>query len=111
MTTVVDLRAVRPGRLAATLLDGTRLAAGRPLRPYLRGAVIEDLPDGVRLRLALGLVEIAALADLVRDLADQWAFLDYRLLEAAPACWLEVRGHGEAADVARAVFSELGAGG
>jgi hypothetical protein len=108
---VVDLRAVRPARLAATLLDGPRLSAGRPLRPYLRGAVVEELADGVRLRVQLGLVEIAALAELVRDLADQWPFLDFRLLEAAPACWLEVRGQAEAADVARAVFAELGAAG
>jgi hypothetical protein len=61
----------------------------------------------VQLRLALGLAEIAALADLVRDLADQWPFLSFRLLADAPDCLLEVHGAGPAAAVAQVVFAEL----
>jgi len=109
VTTVVDLHAVRPARLAAGLADGPLLEEGRPLRPYLRGAAVEPLSDGVRLAIELGIVDLAILADLVRDLADAWPFMSFRLLEEVPRCWLEVRGRGPAADVARAVFTELAA--
>jgi hypothetical protein len=109
VTTILDLRAVRPGRLATALVDGPLLEEGRPLRPYLRGARVRELPDGVRLELDLGIVEIAALANLVRGVADCWPFLSFRLLAEAPCCVLEVGGVGTAAGVARAVFTELGA--
>lgn len=109
MTTILDLRAVRPGRLAGALLDGPLLEEGRPLRPFLRGARTSDVPHGIRLHLALELADIAALANLLRGVADSWPFLSFRLEAEAPRCVLEVGGIGAAAGVARAVFGELSA--
>jgi len=109
VTTILDLRAVRPGRLAAALADGPLLEEGRPLRPYLRGARVEEVPHGVRLEIELELADIAALANLVRSVADSWPFMSFRLAAEAPRCMLEVRGAGAAGGVARAVFAELGA--
>ncbi len=110
MDTILDLRAVRPGRLAATLVSASLVEETRELRPLLRGARVDELPAGVRLVLRLDVRSIAALADLVRDLADHWAFLSFRLVAAPPACWLEIEGTDEAAAVARAVFGELARG-
>lgn len=107
MDRIVDLPAVRPARLAARLADDPLPEAGRELRPYLRNAHREDLPRGLRLVLCLEPVEIAGLADVVRQLADEWPFLSFRLLADPPACWLEVEGTGQAAGIARAVFSAL----
>lgn len=107
METILNLPAVRPGRLAATLVTASLVEETRDLRPLLRGARPEDLPEGIRLVLRLDVRSLAALADLTRDLADHWAFLSFRLLAAPPVCWLEIEGTGQATAVARAVFGEL----
>jgi hypothetical protein len=107
--TIVNLPAVRPGRLAAKLLSASLLDETRELRPLLRGARTEELPEGLRLVLRLDVRTLAQLAEVIRDLADHWPFLSFRLLASPPACWLEVEGTGEATAVARAVFGELGA--
>lgn len=109
MDVIVDLPAVRPGRLARTLADGPLPEEGRALRSYLRGAHTEDLPRGVRLAFTLELVDLATFAQLVRQLADRWPFLSFRLAIEPPHCRLEVEGTGAAGDVARAVFRELSA--
>lgn len=109
MTTILDLRAVRPGRLAVALASGPLLEEGRPLRPYLRGARITELPGGIRLDLELGVADIAVLAELLRGVADSWPFLSFHLAAEPPRCRLEVRGRGPAEEIARAVFAELGA--
>src|SRR5262245_8367892 len=107
MNVLVDLRAVRPGRLAAALAAEDLTEHGRDFRVYVRGAEQEVLPDGIRLRLRLELGAIAALADLVRTEADRLPFFAFRLLADAPECWLEVTGSGRAGEMARAVFGEL----
>jgi hypothetical protein len=108
MDVIVDLPAVRPGRLARTLADEPLADEALALRPYLRGARAEDLPGGVRLGFSLELIDLATLAQLVRQLADRWPFLSFRLSAEPPHCRLDVEGHGAAAGVARAVFRELG---
>ncbi len=107
MDVIVDLPAVRPGRLARALGDMPLADEARALRPYLRGALPEDLPSGVRLRFGLELIDLATLAHLVRALADRWPFLSFRLSAEPPRCRLDVEGTDTAADVARAVFREL----
>ena len=77
------------------------------MRSYLRGARAEDVPAGVRLAFALEVIDLAALAQLVRALADRWPFLGFRLAAEPPRCRLDVEGLDDAADVARAVFREL----
>jgi len=109
MDIIVDLRAVRPGRLASTLADEPLAGEARELRPFLRGARAEDLPEGVRLLFELEPIDLATFAQLVRQLADRWPFLSFRLAAEPPRCRLDVEGGGAAADVARAVFRELGA--
>jgi hypothetical protein len=109
MDVIVNLPAVRPGRLARTLADAPLADEARELRTYLRGARAEDLPGGVRLAFQLDLVDLAAFAQLLRQLADRWPFLSFRLAAEPPRCVLEVEGDAAAADVARAVFHELGA--
>jgi hypothetical protein len=109
MHVIVDLPAVRPGRLARSLGDVPLADEARELRTYLRGAQAEDLPHGVRLAFQLDLVDLAAFAQLVRQLADRWPFLGFRLAVEPPDCRLDVEGRDGAADVARAVFRELGA--
>src|SRR4029453_6289788 len=54
MDVIVDLRAVRPARLASTLADEPLAGEARELRPCLRGARAEDLPQGGRLLFELG---------------------------------------------------------
>src|SRR5262249_5263537 len=68
-----------------------------------------DLPRGVRLAFQLELIDLAAFAQLVRQLADRWPFLSFRLAAEPPLCLLDVEGQEGAGDVARAVFRELGA--
>ena len=109
MTVVVDMPAVRPGRLAKRLSAEAAAEPVRALRTYLRGATVTNLPDGVRLRMALATIDIAALADEIRALANEWPFLSFRLLAEPPDCALEVTGAGVASGMARAVFAELGA--
>jgi hypothetical protein len=108
VTVLVDLRAVRPGRLADALLDGDLTEQVREFRGYLRTARVEPLPDGVRLVVQLDLREIAAFAELVRAEADTLPCFRFRVLADPPECWLEVTGEGRAAEVARAVFGEMG---
>ncbi len=107
MDVIVDLPAVRPGRLARTLADLPLADEARALRAYLRGARAEDIPEGVRLAFGLAVIDLASLAQLVRQLADRWPFLGFRLWAEPPHCRLDVLGTGPAADVARAVFREL----
>jgi len=104
---VVHLRAVRPARLAARLADDALADDIRDLRPFLRGARAEPLPDGVRLVLDLEPMALAELADLIRGMADERPFWTFRLLEDLPLCWLEVTGTADAGALAYAVFSGL----
>lgn len=108
MDVIVDLPAVRPARLALALADEPLADEARELRPYLRGAHVVDLPGGIRLAFELEPIRLATLAHLVRQLADRWPFLSFRLAAAPPSCHLEVSGRDDAVEVARAVFRELG---
>jgi hypothetical protein len=108
MHVIVDLPAVRTGRLAAALTNDALDEPVRTLRPYLRGAQRTSIRGGVRIAVELDALGIAALADEVRALANVWPFFTFRLLADPPACALEVTGTGAAAAVARAVFGELG---
>jgi len=102
-----DLPAVRPGRLAVRLLSTPLGAMTRDLRRHLRGARVQLLPDGIELETSLDMVSIAELADVVRSLANEWPWLSFRMLADPPACRLEVRGTGPAAEVAQTVFEEV----
>ena len=104
---VVHLRAVRPARLASRLADEALADDIRDLRPFLRGARAERLPDGVRLILDLEPMALAELADLIRGMADERPFWTFCLLEDLPRCWLEVTGTADAGALAYAVFSGL----
>jgi hypothetical protein len=107
MDVIVDLRAVRPARLAEGIA-GTDLGAHvRDFRELLRGARAEALADGVRLVLHLDLEALARLTDLVRAEADTLPFWSFRLLADPPVCWLEVTGRGQAGEIARAMFAAL----
>ncbi len=107
MTVLVNLPAVRPGRLAERVsIEGVAEPA-RALRSYLRGAAVTDIPDGVRLRMRLDVLDIAGLADEIRALANEWPFLSFLMLTDPPDCSLDVTGTGAAAGMARAVFAEL----
>jgi hypothetical protein len=109
VTVLVDLPAVRPGRLAERVSAEGAAEPTRTLRTYLRGSTVTEIPDGVRLRFRLGLVDIAQLADEIRTLANEWPFLSFRMTTEPPECVLEVSGTGAAIGMARAVFAELGA--
>lgn len=109
MTILVDLPAVRPGRLAEKVSLVEAAEPARVLRVYLRGAVVREIPGGVRLEMSLALLDIAGLADEIRALANQWPFLSFRMTTDPPACALDVTGTGPAVGMARAVFLELGA--
>ncbi len=109
VTVFVDLKAIRPGRLAGGLAAEDLSGHVRELRELLRGATVEPLPAGVRLVLRHDVRTIARLAELVRAEADALPFWSFRVLADPPACWLEVTGTGRAAEMARAVFGELGA--
>ena len=106
---LVDLPAVRPGRLAERVSAEGATEPVRALRSYLRGAEATDIPDGVCLRFRLDdTMDIARLADEIRALANEWPFLSFRMVTEPPDCALEVTGTGAAAGMARAVFTELG---
>ena len=109
MNVIVDLPAVRPGRLAVGVAAADLSEHVRAFHAALHGARAEPLPDGVRLVLRLDVRGIARLADLVRAEADALPFFGFRLLAEPPACWLEVTGAGRGGEIARAVFGELGA--
>src|SRR5262245_21636172 len=104
---MVDLPAVRPGRLAQRLSAEAAAEPVRVLRTYLRGAEVSEIPAGIRLEMQLATLDIANLADEIRALANEWAFLSFRLLAEPPACALEVTGMGVAGGMARAIFGEL----
>ena len=106
---LIDLPAVRPGRLAARVSAAGAAEPTRALRSYLRGAAISDIPDGVRLRFRLDMLDIARLADEIRALANEWPFLSFHMSTEPPDCTLDVTGTGAAGGMARAVFAELGA--
>ena len=109
MTVLVDLPAVRPGRLAERVSAEGAAEPVRALRAYLRGAAVAELPDGVRLRVRLDdTMDIARLADEIRSLANEWPFLSFRMITDPPEVALEVTGTGAAAGMARTVFAELG---
>lgn len=107
MTVVVDLPAVRPARLAETVVAEDLTERVRDFRALLRDARAEHVPRGVRLVLRLDVHTIARLADLVRAEADTMPYWTFRLLADPPACWLEVSGEGRAGELARAVFGGL----
>lgn len=107
MTVVVDLPAVRAARHVQTVRDETIAEAIRDLRPYLRGARSEALPDGIRLTVALEPLVIAGLADEIRALGGIWPFLHLRMLAEPPTCCVEARGRSEAGEFARVVFGEI----
>jgi hypothetical protein len=109
VTVLVNLPAVRPGRLAERVSLEAAAEPARALRDYLRGAVVTEIPDGVRLRMRLEVLDIAGLADEIRVLANEWPFLSFLMLSDPPDCSLDVTGTGAAAGMARAVFAELGA--
>jgi hypothetical protein len=108
VTVIVDMRAVRPGRLATRLSAQASAEPVRSLREYLRGAAVSEITNGVRLGLSLDALSIARLADEIRGLANEWPFLSFRLLADPPDCALEVTGTDAAAGMARTVFGELG---
>jgi len=108
LTVVVDLPAVRPGRLAVRVTAAAAAEPVRALRAYLRGAAVSDIPEGVRLQFRLAVLDIARLADEIRVLANEWPFLSFRMLTEPPDCALEVTGAGAATGMARTVFGELG---
>ncbi len=109
VTVLVDMPAVRPGRLAERVSVEGAAEPARALRTYLRGAVVSEIPNGVRLRFHLEAMDIARLADEIRSLADEWPFLSFLMVTDPPACALDVTGTGAAAGMARAVFAEIGA--
>jgi hypothetical protein len=110
VTVLVDLPAVRPGRLAERVSAESATEPVRALRSYLRGAAVSDVPDGVRLRFRLeDTIDIARLAHEIRSLANEWPFLSFRMITDPPDCTLDVTGTGAAAGMARTVFAELGA--
>jgi hypothetical protein len=109
VTVLVDLPAVRPGRLAERVTAAGATEPVRALRSFLRGATATDIPDGVRLRVSLEILDIARLADEIRSLANEWPFLSFRMSTEPPDCLLDVTGTGAATGMARAVFAELGA--
>jgi hypothetical protein len=109
VTVLIDLPAVRPGRLAERVSAASAAEPARALRSYLRGAAVTDIPDGVRLRFRLEMLDIARLADEIRALANEWPFLSFHMSTDPPDCTLDVTGTGAASGMARAVFAELGA--
>ncbi len=107
---LVDLPAVRPGRLAERVSAEAATEPVRALRTFLRGADVAEIPEGVRLRFRLvDTMDIARLADEIRALASEWPFLSFVLATEPPECTLAVTGAGAAAGMARTVFAELGA--
>jgi hypothetical protein len=104
---VVNLPAVRPGRLAQSLAGRDLGEEVRELRAFVRGAVRTTIPGGVRLEFMLDAGALAQLADVVRAEADALPFFGFRLLADPPHCRLEVTGSGPAAAAARALFEGI----
>ena len=59
----------------------------------------------MRLAFELEPIDLATLAQLVRQLADRWPFLSFRLAAAPPRCRLDVEGRDGAAATSRAPCS------
>lgn len=110
MDLLVDMPAVRPGRLARSLAARDLSEEVRELREHLRGARCEAIDGGVRLDFTLDVEALAMFAELVRAEADTLPFFTFRLLADPPRCRLEVTGTGPAAAAARAMFGELAEG-
>ena len=106
---LVDMPAVRPGRLARSLVKRDLSEEVRELRGHLRGARCESIDGGVRLEFSLDVEALAAFAELVRAEADTLPFFTFRLMADPPRCRLEVTGTGPAAAAARAMFREIAA--
>ena len=106
---LVNMPAVRPGRLARSLAARDLSEEVRELRSHLRGARCETIDGGVRLEFALDVETLALFAELVRAEADALPFFSFRLLADPPRCRLEVTGTGPAAAAARAMFREMAA--
>jgi hypothetical protein len=109
VTLLVDMPAVRPGRLARGLASRDLSEEIRALREHLRGARCAQIDDGIRLDFALDVEALAAFAELVRAEADTLPFFTFRLLADPPRCRLEVTGTGPAAAAASAMFREIAA--
>jgi len=109
VTVLVDMPAVRPGRLARSLVKRDLSEEIRDLRTHLRGARCDTIDGGVRLEFALDVEALASFAELVRTEADTLPFFTFRLLADPPRCRLEVTGTGPAAAAARAMFREIAA--
>jgi len=109
VTLLVDMPAVRPGRLARGLAARDLSEEIRALREHLRGARCAPIDGGLRLDFALDVEALAAFAELVRAEADTLPFFTFRLLADPPRCRLEVTGTGPAAAAARAMFREIAA--
>ena len=109
MAVLIDLPAVRPGRLAERVSAAGAAEPVRALRTYLRGAAVTDIPDGIRLHVRLEIMDIARLADEIRALANEWPFLSFLMSTDPPECTLDVSGTGAAIGMARTVFAELSA--
>lgn len=106
---LVDVPAVRPGRLARSLVKRDLSEAVRELRGHLHGARCESIDGGVRLEFSLDVEGLAQLAELVRAEADTLPFFTFRLMADPPRCRLEVTGTGPARAAARALFREIAA--
>ena len=109
MDLLVDMPAVRPGRLARSLVKRDLSEEVRELRSHLRGARCESITGGVRLEFTLDVETLASFAELVRAEADTLPFFTFRLMADPPRCRLEVTGTGPAAAAARAMFREIAA--
>ena len=109
MTVLVDMPAVRPGRLARALVKRDLSDEIRELRSHLRGARCQTIDGGVRLEFALDVETLASFAELVRAEADTLPFFTFRLFADPPRCRLEVTGTGPAAAAAQAMFREIAA--
>jgi hypothetical protein len=110
VTLLVDMPAMRPGRLARSLATRDLSDEVRELRAHLRGARCEPIAGGLRLDFTLDMGTLALFAELVRAEADTLPFFTFRLLADPPRCRLEVTGAGPAAVAARAMFAGLADG-
>jgi hypothetical protein len=106
---LVDMPAVRPGRLARSRVKRDLSEDVRELRGHLRGARCESIDGGVRLEFSLDVETLAMFAELVRAEADTLPFFTFRLMADPPRCRLEVTGTGPAAAAAQAMFREIAA--
>ena len=107
VTLLVDMPAVRPGRLARSLARRDLSEEVRELRGHLRGARCETIDGGVCLEFTLDVETLALFAELIRAEADTLPFFTFRLLADPPQCRLEVTGTGPAVAAARTMFRAI----